>query len=89
MARYRDESGRMTASIDQIKQETAAEATEYFYIGGIYFNAADGREYVMLGADTLAHFQSFDGVNLFIPVESLGTFLPDVASDGAELVNVE
>ena len=38
---------------------------------------------------TLAHFQSFDGKNLFIPSDSLGTFLPDVASDGMELVAVE
>lgn len=89
MKRYRDENGQLTISLEQIKQETAAEAAAYYHIGGIYFNFADFNEYVMIEAGTLAHFQSFDGKNLFIPSDSLGTFLPDVASDGMELVAVE
>ena len=37
----------------------------------------------------MVHFQSFDGHNLSIPLDALGTFLPDVASDGNELILVE
>lgn len=43
----------------------------------------------MISAGPLAHFQSFDGFNLFVPSDSLGTHLPDVASDGMELAFVE
>lgn len=90
MKKYRDENGRLTMSLDQIKKETAAEAAKYYRIGGLYFNFEDFREYVYISnCEELAHFQSFDGFNLFIPVDSLGTFLPDVASDGAELVETE
>lgn len=93
MKRYRNENGQLTMTIDQIKKETAAEAASYYRPSSIYQNAADGREYVYLlpvpGDGELAHFQSFDGYNLFIPVDSLGTFLPDVASEGMELIFVE
>lgn len=93
MKRYRDENGRLTTTIDQIKRETRKEALDYYRSGKIYLNATDGREYVYLmwapGDGELAHFQSFDGYNLFIPVDSLGTFLPDVASKGMELILVE
>lgn len=93
MKRYRNENGQLTMTLDQIKKETAAEAASYYRPGSIYQSAADGREYVYLlpvpGDGELAHFQSFDGYNLFIPVDSLGTFLPDVASDGIELIFVE
>lgn len=93
MKRYRCESGQFTMALDQIKKETAAEAASYYCPGSIYQSAADGREYVYLdpvpGDGELAHFQSFDGYNLFIPVDSLGTFLPDVASEGMELTFVE
>lgn len=93
MKRYRNENGQLTMTLDQIKKQTAAEAASYYRPGNIYQNAADGQEYVYLlpvpGDGELAHFQSFDGYNLFIPVDSLGTFLPDVASEGKELIFVE
>lgn len=93
MKKYRNENGQLTMTLDQIKKETAAEAASYYRPGSIYQNGADGLEYVYLiptsGDGELAHFQSFDGYNLFIPVDSLGTFLPDVASEGNELFFVE
>lgn len=64
------------------EQEAAAEAAAYYHTGGIYFNFADFREYVLIKIGTLAHFQTSDGYSLFIPSGSLGSFLPDVASDG-------
>ena len=88
--RYRDERGQITMSVEQIAKETAVEAARYYQIGGIYLNAENGKKYVYISYDkVLGHFQSFDGFNLFIPVESMGTFLPGVASDGMELTFVE
>ena len=93
MKRYRNGKGQLAMTIEQIKKETAAEAANYYRSGCIYQNAEDDREYVYLlpvpGDEELAHFQSFDGYNLFIPVDSLGTFLPDVASEGMELTFVK
>lgn len=88
MKRYRDESGRLVESLEEIRRETASEAAEYYKIGSIYQNAADGLEYVYLENDDLAYFQSFDGYNLFIPVDSLGTFLSGVADDDRALALV-
>ena len=51
---------------------------------------AKWREYVYINNDDcLAYFQSFDGYNLFIPIDALGSFLPDVADDDRvlEIVN--
>lgn len=91
--RYRDENGKLTISIDQIKRETAEEAKVYYQPGNIYFNSEDGEEYVYLlpreNGVKLAHFQSWGGKNLFIPVDSLGTFLPSVASEGMGLIKAE
>lgn len=93
MKRYRNEKGQFTMSLDQVKKETVQEATNYYRPGSIYLNREDDRECVYLKPTPedreLAHFQSFDGFNLFIPLKSLGTFLPDVASEGSELVFVE
>lgn len=88
MKRFRNKNGELTMSIDQIKKETRGEALDYYRPGKIYLNAKDGREYVYITPDSLAHFQSFDGYNLFIPLDSLGTFLPGVASAGMELALV-
>ena len=93
MKRYRNAKGQLTISLEEIKKKNIVEASDYYKPGSIYLNAADCREYVYLlpvpGDGELAHFQSFDGYNLFIPIDSLGAFLPDVASDGRELLFVE
>lgn len=93
MKRYRNENGQIVKPIEEIKKETASEAANYYRPGSIYLNNEDDREYVYCipepGDGELAHFQSFDGYNLFIPLDALGTFLPDVASEGKELVFVE
>ena len=89
MKRYRDENGRLVESLEEIKKQTAPEAAKYYKVGSIYQYAVDGREYVYLeNDDCLAYFQRLDGYNLFIPVDSLGTFLPEVADDDRVLVLV-
>lgn len=93
MKRYRNENGELTISIEKIKKEASTEAANYYRSGSIYKYNEDNREYVYCtpepGDGELAHFQSFDGYNLFIPVDCLGSFLPDVASEGSELIFVE
>ncbi len=88
--RYRDEKGRLVENLEKIRKETASEAAKYYKVGSIYQYAVDGREYVYINNDDcLAYFQSFDGYNLFIPIDALGSFLPDVADDDRvlEIVN--
>ena len=90
MKRFRNVTGQLTESIKSIAEKTLSEAMDYYRIGHIYLYKEDNREYVLIDLDNvLAQFQSFDGYNLFIPVASLGTFLPDVADEGRELIFVE
>lgn len=91
--RFRNAQGQLTMGLEQIKRETIFEAMDYYRSGKIYLFKEDGREYVCLpwlpGDGELVHFQSFDGYELSIPLDTLGTFLPDVASEGNELILVE
>ena len=90
MKRFRNADGKLNVTFEELKSATAQEAASYYQIGAIYKNADDDREYVYLeNDDCLAHFQSFDGYNLFIPIDALGSFLPDVADDDRvlEIVN--
>lgn len=91
MKRFRNEKNELTMMIKEIARITEQEAQEY-YKNGIFLYAKDGHEYVRLHEDDdeiLTHFQSFEGYNLFIPTDMLGTFLPDVASDDLALSFVE
>lgn len=92
MKRYRDAAGRLTMTIDQIAAATLDEATAYYQDGGRYIY--EGRAYTLRRyASTDAHgntmkiaqFVGIDGYNLFTDPARLGTFLPDVASDGQEI----
>ena len=90
MKRFRNADGKLNVTFEELKSATAQEAASYYQIGAIYKNAGDDREYVYLANDDcLAHFQSFDGYNLFIPIDALGSFWPDVADDDRvlEIVN--
>lgn len=88
--RFRTSDGKLTMSLTEIKKATAKVASAYYQIGSIYQYAENNEEYVYIDKDEqLAHFQSFDGKNLFIPLDSLGTYLPDVASTGRELARTE
>jgi len=85
--RFRDESGKLILKHSEVMKLTQVEGEAYYTLGNIYLNNSDNREYVLCGHDgVLIQFTSFDGHNLFIPLESCGTFLPDVASEGLELI---
>ena len=84
MKRYRDAAGRLTMNTAEIARLTEQEARDYYRPGGryIYQGIAYGLEIV---GGVLAHFRGINGGSMFVPVEKLGTFLPDVASDGQEI----
>lgn len=86
MKRYRNENGQLTISIEQLMKETAAEGAAYYQVGKEYLFFSEMRIYTLKEIDDLAHFESTDGHNLFIDPNGLGTFLPDIASDGCELI---
>lgn len=91
MKRYRDASGKLTRRILDICRETAAEASEYYQEGRSY--AYRGRVYVLhfVGsneAEAVARFSGAGGYDLFVDPGRLGTFLPDVASDGNEITSI-
>lgn len=95
MKRYRDEQGRLTISIDELFQLTAAEARDYFQHGASY--AHQGRIYTLKRytdrdargeAVEMALFESADGFRIFTDPDHLGSFLPGVASDGHEFTRI-
>lgn len=92
MKRYRDAAGRLTMTIDDIAAATLDEANAYYQDGGRYIY--EGRTYILRrytdkdahgNSVEVAQFVGIDGYNLFTDPARLGTFLPDVASDGQEI----
>ena len=77
MKRYRDENGRLLMNLQEIKKATLEEGRSYYKKGHIYKNK--DIEYVLIEVGPLYWFQSFEGYNLFITADSIGTYLPDVA----------
>lgn len=87
MKRYRDENGKLLMSLEEIKKATVEERRSYYKKGHIY--KYKDIEYVLIEVGPLYWFQSFEGYNLFVTDDSIGTHLPDVASDGLELILIE
>ena len=82
--RFRDKNEKLVKSISEINKETLGDAKKYYAPGMLYIY--EGKEYVLVNTDEeLIQFKSWDGKNLFIPIESSGQFLPDVASCGMEI----
>lgn len=87
--RFRDENGNLTCTLQELYNITRHEADKYFQAGCIYLKAADQEEYILVNCEEeLYFFHSFSGKKLFIPVENAGVFLPDIASEGMELILV-
>lgn len=87
MKRYRDENGKLLMSLEEIKKATVEEGRSYYKKGHIY--KYKDIEYVLIEVGPLYWFQSFEGYNLFVTDDSIGTHLPEVASDGLELILIE
>lgn len=83
--RFRDENGLLNCSLEELKEKTRAEGLSYYKVGHVYGH--ENKVYVYVeNIDGLARFQLYKSdKEILIPVENLGTFLPDVASEGREI----
>lgn len=89
MKRFRNENGKLAMPINEINKITYEEARKYFTVGSIFMDMSDGQKYVLCPTQgETADFCTATGKTLIIPLESLGSFLPDVASDGMELIKI-
>lgn len=93
--RYRDENGVLTIPISEVKKLTRAEADAYYVNGGQYIYKGMLFTYHRYPTKTLDGEDIEEGrfihglYNNFMGPASLGTFLPDVASVGNEIVSVK
>lgn len=92
MKRYRDAAGRLTMKTAELARLTEQEARDYYRPGGRYIYQGIAYSLEIVIDETrpgqvveLALFHGVNGERLFIPAEKLGTFLPDVSSDGQEI----
>jgi len=95
MKRFRDEAGQLTITTDELAKLTLDEANAYYthgaryeHSGKIYVCNRSSDRGVHRGIQEKVKFTSEDGHNLFFDPDKLGTFLPDIASDGLEIVKV-
>ena len=95
MKRYRDTAGRLTITTEQLAAETQEEGKAYYQEGAQYIH--NGKIYTLhrytrtdeQGHNVeIAHFESADGYSIFTDPARLGTFLPNVASDGLEIIRI-
>jgi hypothetical protein len=92
--RYRDENGVLTISLSEVTKQTQAEADAYYINGeqyiykGMLFTYKRAWIKTADGAEVECSRFSHGDYNNFIDPASRGTFLPDVASVGNEIVSV-
>lgn len=84
--RFRDRNGKLTKSISEINKETLEESKKYFSMPNYYIY--QGVEYIYyknVGNAICLVSTDCKGKEIYIPLESSGQFLPDVASVGMEI----
>lgn len=92
MKRFRDKNGQLNMSTDEVATLTLAEANVYYTHGTKY--EYEGKTYKCNRFNdngeiqAIVKFTSDDGFELNCDSDKLGTFLPDVASDGLEILKV-
>ena len=84
--RFRDENGKLTEKVEEIAKKTFAEARNYYINGDRYEN--NGKIYTFKITEENMLFEGKDGEKLFVAPELMGTYLPDVASEGSAFVKV-
>ena len=84
--RFRDENGKLTEQVEEIAKKTFAEARNYYINGDRYEN--NGKIYTFKITEENMLFEGKDGEKLFVAPELMGTYLPDVASEGSAFVKV-
>ncbi len=84
--RFRDENGKLTEKVEDIAQKTLSEARNYYINGDRYEN--NGRIYTFRITEENMLFEAADGEKIFVVPELMGTYLPDIASEGGSFVKV-
>lgn len=84
--RFRDENGKLTEKVEEIAKQTFAEARNYYIDGDRYEN--NGKIYTFRVTEENMLFEGQGGEKLFVAPEMMGTYLPDVASEGNSFVKV-
>lgn len=84
--RFRDENGKLTEKVEEIAKKTFDEARNYYIDGDRYEN--NGRIYTFRVTEGNMLFEGQYGERIFVAPEMMGTYLPDVASEGSSFVKV-
>lgn len=83
--RFRDENGKLTEKVEEVAKKTLPEARNYYIDGDRYEN--NGRIYTFRVTEENMMFESNE-IKIFVAPEMMGTYLPDVASEGNAFVKV-
>ncbi len=84
--RFRDEHGKLNEPVEEIAKKTLTEARNYYINGDRYEN--NGKIYTFRVTEENMLFEGQNGEKLFVAPEMMGTYLPDVASEGSAFVKV-
>ena len=85
--RFRNADGKITMRLKQLAAETKEEAANYYKEGALYIH--QGIVYKLAVYGTASCLSSREGNrDVVFNTEMLGTFLPDIASDGMEIIAV-
>ena len=84
--RFRDENGKLTDSVEEIAKKTLAEARNYYVADEVY--EQKGKLYIFRQNKENSLFEGMDGERIFVVPERLGTYLPDVASEGMSFARI-
>jgi len=82
--RFRDENGKATKTFKELAEQTSAEAAEYYQDSELY--VISGIIYRYDAAKSLFAATEAECKEVSVGPASIGTFLPDVASDGMEII---
>ena len=90
MKKDRNTCGCLSISTEAAAKLEKEAAERYYCHGQIYFNESDRRTYIcQKKSDEFTYFIRLDGRQLIVPTETLGTFLPDVASEGMAIRRIK
>lgn len=82
--RFREKNGNPTVFLRRFYDE----ACEYYVLGEIY--RFENQEYLLTEINEEAYvFTSPFGNKMYIDADRIGTFLPDIASTGSEIIKIE
>lgn len=87
--RFRDENGGINIDVDILAKATEAEGRAYYIAGEIYYNNANGREYLCMGEkDEKIEFKCGQKI-VRMDATRCGLFLPNVSPSGMEFINIK